>query len=98
MWSSLPPAPPGEEGLQLTDSSYNSLPSPCSPSTPSYTFQRVQAIKQNISKSTEQQKEGKLWYLFRLNGKYWLLLLFATTRSVFKSVTVSVVEIAKRTN
>ena len=27
-----------------------------------------------------------------------LLLLFATTRSVFKSVKVSVVEIAKRTN
>ena len=29
---------------------------------------------------------------------YMLLLLFATTRSVFKSVKVSVVEIAKRTN
>ena len=27
-----------------------------------------------------------------------LLLLFATTRSVFKSVKVSIVEIAKRTN
>ena len=28
----------------------------------------------------------------------YLLLLFATTRSVFKSVKISVVEIAKRTN
>ena len=32
------------------------------------------------------------------SGLSVLLLLFATTRSVFKSVKVSVVEIAKRTN
>ena len=35
------------------------------------------------------------------DGDMWgvgTLLLFATTRSVFKSVNVSVVEIAKRTN
>ena len=33
-----------------------------------------------------------------LNVLFVVLLLFATTRSVFKSVKVSVVEIAKRTN
>ena len=32
------------------------------------------------------------------SGGSVMLLLFATTRSVFKSVKVSVVEIAKRTN
>ena len=36
--------------------------------------------------------------LLPLVARYMLLLLFATTRSVFKSVKVSVVEIAKRTN
>ena len=35
---------------------------------------------------------------FSLDPLCHLLLLFATTRSVFKSVKVSVVEIAKRTN
>ena len=34
----------------------------------------------------------------RANSRSSGLLLFATTRSVFKSVKVSVVEIAKRTN
>ena len=60
MWSSLPPAPPGDEGLQLTDQSYHAHPSPQSPTTPSYTFQRVQAIKQNISNSSETDKDGML--------------------------------------
>ena len=44
---------------------------------------------------------GKLHELVHELKRYqWqmLLLLFATTRSVFKSVKVSVVEIAKRTN
>ena len=35
---------------------------------------------------------------FLFKTTHVLLLLFATTRSVFKSVKVSVVEIAKRTN
>ena len=43
--------------------------------------------------------ESKSLYVAYKKKQYsMLLLLFATTRSVFKSVKVSVVEIAKRTN
>ena len=48
-------------------------------------------IAKDIGK--QHSKQSTLWQSIRL-----LLLLFATTRSVFKSVKVSVVEIANRTN
>ena len=46
-----------------------------------------------------KNKEYRVWTVWvSMSVCGVLLLLFATTRSVFKSVKISVVEIAKRTN